>query len=69
VQNPEACQRYCGITITGIKVGPSPDWLQKRLLAIGLKPINNVVDITNFVMLEYGQPIHAFDYDVLETPK
>jgi phenylalanyl-tRNA synthetase beta chain len=54
VQNPEACQRYCGITITGIKVGPSPNWLQKRLLAIGLNPINNVVDITNFVLTDWS---------------
>lgn len=61
VEDAEACPRYVGLTIGGVKVGPSPDWLQQRLTAIGLKPINNVVDVTNFVLHETGQPLHAFD--------
>lgn len=57
----EGAPRYTGTTIKGVKVAPSPDWMQKKLLSIGLRPINNVVDITNFVMMEIGQPLHAFD--------
>lgn len=61
IQNKEACYRYMGLSITGVKVDASPEWLQKRLRAIGLKPINNIVDITNFVLHETGHPLHAFD--------
>ena len=61
VENTEACPRYSGVTISGITVGDSPNWLKARLLAIGLNPINNVVDVTNFVLHEMGQPLHAFD--------
>lgn len=61
VEDPAACPRYTGITLTGIQVGPSPDWLQHRLRSIGLKPKNNIVDITNFILHDMGQPLHAFD--------
>lgn len=69
VNDPEACPRYSGISITGLKVQPSPDWLQHRLKAIGLRPINNVVDITNYVLMETGQPLHAFDAAAIKGNK
>lgn len=61
VEDTRACPRYSGLTISGITVAPSPEWLVNRLKAIGVRPINNVVDITNYVLFEYGQPLHAFD--------
>lgn len=63
VRDPAAAPKYTGTTIRGVKVGPSPEWLQKRLLSIGLKPIDNIVDISNFVLFETGQPLHTFDAD------
>src|SRR5690606_37774497 len=61
VEDSTLAPRYCGITIKNIKVGPSPVWLQNRLKSIGLSPINNIVDVTNYVLHELGQPLHAFD--------
>lgn len=69
IENPELCPRYAGRLITGVQIKKSPWWLQQRLLSVGLRPINNVVDITNFVMMEYGQPLHAFDFDNLKGGK
>jgi len=66
VENSEACPRYTGITVSGLTVAPSPEWLQKKLRAIGLNPINNVVDATNFILHELGQPLHAFDADEIK---
>ena len=69
VENKEACPRYSGLTISGIKVTESPDWLKNRLLSIGLTPINNIVDITNYICHELGQPMHAFDADQITGGK
>jgi len=66
IVEPNLCPRYCASLITGIKIAPSPSWLQQRLNSCGMRPINNVVDTTNYVMLEYGQPLHAFDYRKLK---
>ena len=63
IEDPAACPRYAGLLLDNVHVGPSPEWLQRRLRSIGLTPINNVVDVTNFVLHELGQPLHAFDAD------
>jgi phenylalanyl-tRNA synthetase beta chain len=69
VENAAACPRYSGVTMTGITVKDSPDWLKNKLLAIGLTPINNIVDVTNFICHELGQPMHAFDADKIVGKK
>lgn len=69
VENPEATIRYTGITISNLEVKESPDWLKNRLMAIGMTPINNVVDITNYILHEMGQPLHAFDGDKIKGNK
>ena len=65
IADPDLCPRYSAALITGVTIGPSPQWMQRRLLLAGMRPINNIVDITNYVMLEWGQPLHAFDYRLL----
>ena len=69
VEEPELCPRYSGVTLTNVKVGESPEWLQNKLRTVGIRPINNVVDVTNFVLMEVGQPMHAFDADRIEGGK
>ena len=69
VEAPDLCNRYTSRMVTNVKIGPSPRWLRQRLHALGVRPINNIVDITNYVMLEYGQPMHAFDYRYVGSGK
>lgn len=69
VENTALCPRYCARMVKNIKIAPSPEWMQRRLAASGIRPINNIVDITNYVMEEYGQPMHAFDYDQIAGHK
>ena len=69
IDDAELCSRYIGAVVKGVKVGPSPEWMQRRLRACGVRPINNIVDITNYVLLEYAQPLHAFDLAKLEGPE
>ncbi len=65
IADPDLCSRYGASLIRGVTVGPSPEWLQDALNSVGMRPINNIVDVTNFVMMEYGQPLHAFDFDTI----
>jgi phenylalanyl-tRNA synthetase beta chain len=69
IENPKGCIRYCGSMVEGITIKESPEWLKSYLTGIGLRPINNIVDITNYVMMECGQPLHAFDYDSISGKK
>jgi phenylalanyl-tRNA synthetase beta chain len=68
IDDPDLCSRYIGAVIKGVRVGPSPEWMQRRLRAAGVRPINNIVDITNYVLFEYAQPMHAFDLARLSGP-
>ena len=65
IEDSDLCQRYTARIIKDVKIGPSPEWLQKKICSIGLRPVNNIVDITNYVLMESGQPLHAFDFDKL----
>ena len=69
VEDKDLCPRYCARIVKNIKIGPSPEWMQRRLAKSGIRPINNLVDITNYVMEEYGQPMHAFDYSTIRGKK
>lgn len=69
VQNPELCPRYTARVVKNIKLAPSPEWMQRRLASVGIRPINNIVDITNYVMEEFAQPMHAYDLDTIEDRK
>src|SRR5260370_763537 len=65
IEDPDLCPRYSARIISDVKIGPSPGWMGRRLLLAGMRPINNIVDVTNYVMLEFGQPLHGFDYNLV----
>jgi phenylalanyl-tRNA synthetase beta chain len=69
IENTEACRRYACVSITGVEVKESPDWLKNKLTTVGLRPINNIVDITNYIMMAYGQPLHCFDAEMVTGQK
>jgi phenylalanyl-tRNA synthetase beta chain len=69
IKDKDLCPRYVGLVLDGVRVGTSPEWMQRRLEAAGMRPLNNIVDITNYVLLEMGHPLHAFDFDVLRGGK
>ncbi len=69
INDEQACPRYAGITLSSVEVKESPEWLKKRLQSIDLKPINNIVDVSNFIQHEIGQPLHVFDYDKIQDHK
>ena len=69
MENPELCLRYTARMVRNVKIGPSPKWMRERISAMGMRPINNLVDITNYVMMEYGQPMHAFDFSYVKGGK
>ncbi len=69
VKDPDLCSRFCARVVKNVKIGPSPEWMQRRLAACGIRPINNLVDITNYVMEEYGQPMHAYDLSTIADNK
>ncbi len=69
IVDTDLCPRYCASLITGVRLAESPGWMQQRLMACGMRPINNIVDVTNYVMLEYGQPLHSFDYEKIRGKK
>ena len=69
IKDADLCKRYCGRIVKNVKIGPSPEWMQRRLANCGIRPINNLVDITNYVMEEFGQPMHAYDLNTISGPK
>ena len=69
IKDPDLCRRYAARVVKNVKIAPSPEWMQEALIHSGIRPINNVVDVTNYVMLETNQPLHAFDYSLLEGDK